>query len=102
MSILIKTHIKDTPPINLRLNINLKTMEINDEERDDGDRVYELEEASETVDEVKTHVVPANSDEALCNKLLNFPSPKVALSRTGIKSTCMEQMMFLKKWILVD
>ena len=39
MPILIKTHTKDTPPINLRLNINLKTMEIDKEEQDDRDRV---------------------------------------------------------------
>ena len=76
---------KDTPPINLRLNMNIKKMEIDSEEQDDGDRFFELEEASETVDESQTPLVPANIDEALCNKFLNFPSPKVARTRTGFK-----------------
>ena len=39
MSILIKTHMKDTPTINLRLNINLKSIEIDKEEKDNGNRV---------------------------------------------------------------
>ena len=78
MSILIKKHIKDATTINLRLNMNLKTMEFDKEEQDNGDRVCELEEASETFDEVKTHVAPSNIDEALCDKLINLPSPKVS------------------------
>ena len=49
-----------------------------------------MEEASETVDEVQTPVALANADEALCNNLLNFPYPKVALSTVGVKSACME------------
>ena len=72
-------------------------MEIDNEEQDDGDRVYELEEALETVDEVQNPVGSANTDEALSDKLLNFPSPKVSLSRTGVKSIRIEQMMLLKK-----
>ena len=52
VSILITTHMKDTLPISLWSNINIKTTEIYNEDKDDGDRVYELEEASETVDEV--------------------------------------------------
>ena len=44
-----------------------------------------MEEVSESVDEAQTPVAPANVDEALCDKLLNLTSPKVALSRTGIK-----------------
>ena len=58
-SILIKIHTKDTLPMNSRLKMNLKTIEIDNEEQDDGDRVCELEEASETVDEVQNPVVPA-------------------------------------------
>ena len=72
MSILIKTHIKDTLPKNFRLNINLKTTEIDNEEQDDGDRVFELEEGLETFDEVQNHVAPANIDEVSCDKLINF------------------------------
>ena len=34
-------------------------------------------------------------DESLCNKLLNFPSPKVALARTCIKAMHMEQILLL-------
>ena len=90
MTILIKTHMKDAPPNILRLNINFKTIEIDNEEQDDGDRVYELKKASEAADEVQTHVSSANADEALCDKLLNLTSPEVSISRTGIKSTRME------------
>ena len=64
-------------------------MEIDNEEKDNGDRVYDLEEALETVDKVQTHVLPVNINESLCDKLLNLPSTKVALSRIGIKSTWM-------------
>ena len=77
MSILIKKHIKDTPPRNLRLEIKFKTMEFDDEEQDHVNIVHELEEASETVDEVQTPAVSTNADEVLCDKLINLPSPKV-------------------------
>ena len=56
-----------------------------------------MEEVSATVDEAQTHVVPSNTDESSCNKLLNLPFPKVALARTGFKLTCMEQMLLLGK-----
>ena len=72
-------------------------MEVDNEEQDNGDRVFELEEASLTVDEMQTPVAPANTDEVLCNKLLNLPYSKVALSRTDIKPTHMEQMLLLVK-----
>ena len=68
-------------------------MEIYNEEQDDRDRVFELGEASSTIDGVQT---PAKSDEALCNAFLNLPYPKLALSREGVKSTCMEQIMLIK------
>ena len=54
-------------------------MEIDSEEQDDGDRVFKLEQASKTVDEAKTPVVPANTDEAFCNKFLSFAFHKVPL-----------------------
>ena len=38
-------------------------MEIDSEEKDDGDRVCELEDASTTVDESQNPVVPINADE---------------------------------------
>ena len=97
MSILIKTHTKDTPPKNLRLNVNFKTMEIDNEEPDDRDRVCELEEVSETVYEVQTPVASSNVDEALYDKLLNLHSPKVSVSRIGVKSMHIEQMVLFKK-----
>ena len=87
--------------MNFRLSMNFKTIDICNEEQDDEDRFCELEEASETADEVQTHVVPANIEKVLCNKFLNLPSPKVSLSRIGVESTCMEQTMLLKKWIFV-
>ena len=71
-------------------------METDNEDQDDLNVVFELKEATGTVDEIKIHVASTNSDEVLCDKLLNFPSHKVSASRTGIKSTFMEQMMLLK------
>ena len=64
--------------------------------------MHELKEASETVDEVLPLVASTNVDESLCDKLLNFSPPKVSVSRTGIKSACMEKMTPLKKCILKD
>ena len=84
MSISIKTQAKDTLPKNVRLNINVKTMEIDNEEKDDANRVHELKEALETVDEENTHVTSVNAVEALCDKLLNFTSAKVSVSKIGI------------------
>ena len=72
-------------------------MEIYSEDNADRDRVFELEHASATIDEVQTHYVPANTDESVCNKFLDLTSPKVALAKTGAKSTCMEQASFLEK-----
>ena len=97
MSILIKTHTKDALAKHLRLNINFKSIETDNEEQDDLNAVLEVEEATETVDEMKTHVTSTNLVEASCDKLLNFPSSKVSASRIGVKSARMEQMMFLKK-----
>ena len=56
-----------------------------------------MKEALLTVDESQTPAVTANTDEASCNKLLNLTSPKVALSRTGIKSMRMEHTLLLGK-----
>ena len=72
-------------------------MKIDSEEQDDRDVVLELEEESTTVDEAQTTVVPANIDEALCDKLLNFPSPKAYLARKGINPTFMEHVLLLEK-----
>ena len=52
--------------------------------------VFELEEATETVDEVQTNVASANVDKVPRDKLLHLPSPKVSASRTGIKSEYVE------------
>ena len=60
-------------------------MGIYSEEEDDGDRVFELKGASTTFGEVQTPAAPANADESSHNKLLNLPSPKVDLERTGVK-----------------
>ena len=57
----------------------------------------ELEEATETVDEVKTPIASTNVDEALFDKLLHLTSPKVSASTTGAKSMKMKQMMFFEE-----
>lgn len=67
------------------------------EEHDDLNVVYELEEATEIVDKMQNTVESTNLDESLCDKLINFPSPKVSASRRGVKSMHMEQMVLLKK-----
>ena len=59
--------------------------------------VTELVEATEIVDEAHTPVESINLDEALCDKLIKFPSPKVSASREGVKSTHIDQMILLKK-----
>ena len=46
------------------------------EKQDDVNRLFEFEEASETVYELQTHVESTNADEELCVKLLNLTSPK--------------------------
>ena len=72
-------------------------MDTDDEEKDDLNTLFELEEATEIVDELQTYVASINLNEALSDKLIDFPSPKVSASRKGIKSMHMEQMMLLKK-----
>ena len=72
-------------------------METDNEEKYDLNEVFELEEETETVDEVQTTISSTNADKALSDKLLNLTSPKVSALRVGIKSMCMEQMMILKK-----
>ena len=69
-------------------------METDNEEQDDLNEVFELEEATKIVDEAQTPVASINLNEALCDKLLNFPSPKVSVSRTGVKSMCMKRWCF--------
>ena len=77
-------------------------METDDEEQDDFNRVNELEEALETVNEVQNPVVLTNTDESSCDKLLTLHSPKVSVSRTSVKHAHLKQMGLLKKWILQD
>ena len=52
-------------------------MEIDAEDKD-GDKVLELEDASTTVEEVQTPIATTNVNESLCQKLINFPSPRVS------------------------
>ena len=70
-------------------------MEI-DTDKVDGDNALELEDAS-TTEEAPTPVATASLDSLLCHKFLDLPAPKVALSRTGVKSMRMEQMLLLRK-----
>ena len=64
-------------------------MEMDSEDKADGYNAFELEDAHTTIEEIQTPVATDSIDEVLCQKLLNFPSPKVTLARTGIKSTHM-------------
>ena len=59
-------------------------MEI-DSYKADGDKVFELEDASTTIEEVPTPVLTSSLDEVLCQKYIDLPAPKVALVRTGVK-----------------
>ena len=70
---------------------------IDNEGQDDREIVFELEEASQIVNEVQTTVVSTNACEALRYEFLNFPCPKVTLSRADAESRRMEQMALLKK-----
>ena len=69
-------------------------MEI-DSDKVDGDKVFELEDASTTIEEVATPVATASLDSASCQKLLDFPALKVSLASTSVKSSCMDQMFLL-------
>ena len=65
-------------------------MEIDD--KVDGDKAFELEDTS------TTEVAPtpiATLDSKMCQKLIYFPTTKVSLSRTSVKSACMEKMLLL-------
>ena len=72
-------------------------MQVDSEDKDDGDNVLELEDASTTIEEAPIHVATTSTDEASCQKFLDFPSTKVALERTGVTSTHAEQMLLLGK-----
>ena len=61
-------------------------MEI-DVDKVDGDKACELEDAS-TTEEVPTPV--ATLDSVKFQKLIDLPTLKAYLSRTGVKSACME------------
>ena len=70
-----------------------QTMEI-DVDKVDGDKSFELEDSSET-EEAPTHF--ATLDSVIREKLIDLSTPKASLSSTSIKSTCMEQMLLLRK-----
>ena len=71
-------------------------MENHNEEQDDMNIVFELQEATEIVDEVQTPVASIDLNEELCDKLIKFTLPKVSASIIGVKYECMEQMILLK------
>ena len=71
-------------------------MEIDsDKDKVDGDKAFELEDASTTTEEAPTHVATTSVDSVLRQKLLYLPAPKVSLARTGVKSVRIEQMFLL-------
>ena len=59
--------------------------------------VMELEEVTAMDDEAQIHVEAINLDEALCDRLITLSSPKVSASISCNASTCMYQMILLKK-----
>ncbi len=61
------------------------------------DKLFELEDASTTIEEVTTHVAAASLDSVLCQNFLDLPLPKESLASTGFKSIRMEQMLLLVK-----
>ena len=63
----------------------------------DEDVIMDLEEASSPVEEVSIPAEQLNLNEQLCAKFLDLPPPKVSLSRAGVKSACMEQIVILGK-----
>ena len=65
-------------------------MEADNEEDNSMSLAMKLEEANEMVDEAQAHVVAINLDEALRDKLVKLPSPKVSALRAGFKSTHMD------------
>ena len=62
-----------------------------------GDESFKLEDTSETIEEALTHAATASIDEALHQKILGLPAPKVSLASTSVKSIRMEQMLLLGK-----
>ena len=81
----IKTKTQDTVSMMLRA-LKMET----DSDKIDRDKSFELEDA-------QTHVATTNANEASCQKLINLPSPRVALGRTDVKLTSMEHMLLLIK-----
>ena len=49
------------------------------------------------IDKVPNPDLPINVNEVMNDQLLKLPPPRVSVSRTGIASTCMDQMILLKK-----
>ena len=60
-----------------------------------GDSMLELEHAS-IIEESSMHVVTL--DSLTRQKLLELPTPKVSMPRTGVKSIRMEQIILLEKY----
>ena len=65
--------------------------------QDNEDAIMDLEEKSSPVEEASIPAELVNLNEVFSNKLLDSPPPKVSLSRAGVKSACMEQMVILGK-----
>ena len=65
-----------------------------DTDKTDGDKVFELEDAS-TTEEVLTPVVTL--DSVIRQKLIDFTTPKSSLSINDVKSMRMDQILLLGK-----
>ena len=75
---------------------NLMAMD-DDHEEDSSTIVYELEMAEENEEEHANAIEKKMLDEVTLNRLRKLPEPRVAKSRSGTKSTCIEQFMLLEK-----
>ena len=72
-------------------------MESGNEEDSTTNLVIELEEADEMVQEEQNPVEDINIDDFLCEILAKLPPPKCSVSRNGVASLCMDQIILLKK-----
>ena len=72
-------------------------MESGDEEDSTTNLVIELEEVDEILPEEQIPVEAINIDDFLCEILVKLTSPRRSVSRNGIVSLCVDQMILLKK-----
>ena len=72
-------------------------MESGNEEDSTSNLVMELEEVHEIVEEEQIPVEAINTDEFSCERLAKLPSPRQSVSRNGVASLRVDQIILLKK-----